>query len=299
MNEGKRKLWDRLYSSIFKKYRVVIYNETSLQERASVALSPMNIISLLMILVSITFLVSYFLFFFTPLKETIIGKIGSGDVDPEQVYQLQRRADSLEKEIIARDDELKSLKRMLKGNDSISSFLVIPGHNSNNQFRNFGFKPFSYIFVSEPVTAQNQQTLPPQQGKPITANMQQSTVQAPFMFPPAKGFISNAFSIEREHFGVDIVGIKNAPVKATLDGTVVFADWTASTGNVIILQHSNDLISIYKHNSVLLKKIGNFVHSGEVIALMGNSGEYTSGPHLHFEVWSKGSPMNPEDFISF
>ena len=292
MNKSKRRLWDRLYSNVFKKYRVVIYNQTSLEERASVALSPMNIISLLMILVTITFLVSYFLFFFTPLKETIIGKIGSGDIDPEQVYQLQRRADSLEKAIIARDDELKSLKRMLKGTDSVSSFLYSP---SGPRIKPQAASIFQFASLNNQQISGNHQS---------ATNNQQLTAYnlpsgPPSMFPPAKGYISNPFSPEKEHYGVDIVGIKNAPVKASLDGTVIFAEWTASTGNVIILQHNNDLISIYKHNSVILKKVGNFVHSGEVIALMGNSGELTSGPHLHFEIWSKGDPMNPEDFISF
>ena len=104
---------------------------------------------------------------------------------------------------------------------------------------------------------------------------------------------------DEEHYGVDVVAEQDAGVKSTLRGKVIFASWTAETGNVVVVQHHNELISIYKHNSVLLKKIGDIVKAGEVIAIVGNSGNFTTGPHLHFELWHKGTPVNPEDYISF
>jgi murein DD-endopeptidase MepM/ murein hydrolase activator NlpD len=118
-------------------------------------------------------------------------------------------------------------------------------------------------------------------------------------FTPIRGFISDTFDKKSNHLAVDIVAPKNAPVKATLDGSVVISTWTPETGHVIAIQHSNDLISVYKHNSVLLKKTGAYVSAGEVIALVGNSGELTTGPHLHFELWYNGSPVDPRYYLNF
>ena len=114
-----------------------------------------------------------------------------------------------------------------------------------------------------------------------------------------KGTISERFNGKEKHYALDIVTAKNAPVKATADGTVIFSEWTAQTGNVIILEHSNNLISVYKHNSLLTKEQGDLVKAGEVIATAGNTGELTTGPHLHFELWSDGYPIDPTNFIDF
>jgi murein DD-endopeptidase MepM/ murein hydrolase activator NlpD len=120
-----------------------------------------------------------------------------------------------------------------------------------------------------------------------------------YFFSPVKGTISSLFNPIANHFGVDISTPKNEPVKATLDGKVIFSDWTLETGNTITVQHSNNIISTYKHNSVLFKKVGNFVAAGEVIAIVGNTGELSNGPHLHFELWYNGIAVNPKDFINF
>ena len=113
------------------------------------------------------------------------------------------------------------------------------------------------------------------------------------------GIVTRKFSTAIDHYGVDIVSKSNEPVKAAADGTVIFADWSQESGNVIAIQHRGNIVSVYKHNSALLKKVGNFVNSGEVIAIIGNTGELTTGPHLHFELWYNGNPVNPEEFISF
>jgi len=119
------------------------------------------------------------------------------------------------------------------------------------------------------------------------------------LFPPVKGTVSERYNPKEKHYAVDIVTSKDAPVKATADGTVIFAEWTADTGNVIILEHRNNLISVYKHNASLAKEQGEIVKAGEVIAIAGNTGELSTGPHLHFELWSDGYPINPENFIDF
>ena len=98
---------------------------------------------------------------------------------------------------------------------------------------------------------------------------------------------------------MDVVANKDEAIKAIQDGTVVFTGWTVETGYVIALQHPGNIVSVYKHNSVLLKKEGNIVRAGESIAIIGESGELSTGPHLHFEIWINGNPMDPKDYVVF
>lgn len=123
--------------------------------------------------------------------------------------------------------------------------------------------------------------------------------EALHFYSPVDGLVNSGFDPAIGHYAVDLIASRDAPVKATLDGTVVFSEFSSTTGHVIVLQHLNNYISIYKHNSVLLKQVGNFVHAGEPIAVIGNSGEMTTGPHLHFELWLNGRPIDPENFIIF
>jgi len=118
-------------------------------------------------------------------------------------------------------------------------------------------------------------------------------------FIPVKGIITNEFNPRKQHYGIDIAARKNETVKSVLDGTVILSNWTVETGYVIAIQHSHSLVSVYKHNSALLKQTGEKVKAGEVIAIIGETGEYSTGTHLHFELWDEGSPVNPKDYISF
>ena len=120
-----------------------------------------------------------------------------------------------------------------------------------------------------------------------------------FFFPPIIGIITAPFNPKIEHYGVDIVAKEKEPIKCIANGVVIFSSWTVEEGWIIAIQHSKNFVSIYKHNSALLKKVGNFVEAGDIIAIMGNSGELTTGPHLHFELWYEGVPVNPADFILF
>ena len=121
----------------------------------------------------------------------------------------------------------------------------------------------------------------------------------PLFFKPIRGVVIDSIDHQKAHYGIDIVAKENEVVKATLDGTVIMSSWTSETGNVIAIQHSNDFISVYKHNSVLLKKEGVSVRAGEAIAIIGNSGKWSSGPHLHFELWQKGTCIDPQLYINF
>jgi murein DD-endopeptidase MepM/ murein hydrolase activator NlpD len=118
-------------------------------------------------------------------------------------------------------------------------------------------------------------------------------------FTPLKGSITTKFNPVQKHFGIDIVAGPNEVIKSSLDGTVVISSFTSETGYVIGVQHTNNIFTLYKHNSALLKSVGDYVKAGEVIAIIGNTGEFSTGPHLHFELWYNGSPVNPLEYISF
>mgnify|MGYP000480597311 FL=1 len=118
-------------------------------------------------------------------------------------------------------------------------------------------------------------------------------------FAPVKGGITQQFNVNEKHFAIDVVAKTGTPVKAVADGTVIFSEWTAETGYVLIVEHVNDFISVYKHNGTILKEQGDFVKSGEVISNVGSTGELTTGPHLHFELWNNGYPVNPTNYIDF
>lgn len=120
-----------------------------------------------------------------------------------------------------------------------------------------------------------------------------------YLFAPLDGVVSDHYNPKDDHYGVDLVGKENEPVKSVADGIIIFASWTLDGGHVIGVQHRAGLVSVYKHNSELLKNVGNFVSGGDIIAIIGNSGELTSGPHLHFELWNNGNPVNPEEYIAF
>ena len=126
-----------------------------------------------------------------------------------------------------------------------------------------------------------------------------SNINNILFFPPVKGVVTNTFNMQQDHYGIDLVAAPNEPVLSVADGTIILSAWTLETGYVIQIQHSNNLISVYKHNSKLLKKQGTRVKAGETIAIIGNSGELTTGPHLHFELWYNGNPIEPEKFIKF
>ncbi len=119
------------------------------------------------------------------------------------------------------------------------------------------------------------------------------------LFPPAKGSITEKFNAKNKHFAVDVALPKNTPIKATLNGTVIFADWTPTNGNVVIIRHNNGFISVYKHAASLTASQGDTVRTGEVIALAGSTGSESTGIHLHFELWKDGFPIDPSIFIEF
>ena len=137
---------------------------------------------------------------------------------------------------------------------------------------------------------------------PVKINSSNSSTRIAELYftPPLRGgYITAEFQPSKKHYGIDITAPKNTPIQSAMDGTVIISDWTLETGNIIGIQHKNNLVSFYKHNSVLLKKVGSFVKAGEAVAIIGNTGQLSDGPHLHFEIWHNSQPVNPTNYINF
>jgi murein DD-endopeptidase MepM/ murein hydrolase activator NlpD len=286
----KRTFWQKLKN----KYRLVIMNDNTYEEIVSYRLSRMNLYilfsSLAVTLVSLTVV----LVVFTPLKEYIPGY---GDINSRrEIMDLQIRADSLEQVVTAHNLYIKNINNIVNGNVSTETPAPPPKSEVKN-YDTINLRPKS------DADAELRHEMESKEKFSVSSkNMSvrhAGSIADFYFFSPVKGTISSLFNPVISHFGIDIVTPKNEPVKAVLDGKVIFSDWTLETGYTLSIQHTNNLISTYKHNSVLFKKVGNFVAAGDVIAIVGNTGELSNGPHLHFELWYNGIAVNPKEFINF
>lgn len=287
---GKKKE-KKLITKLKSKYRLVIMNDDTFEEKAALRLSPMNVfvlffVSVFIIVTSVTLLIS-----FTSLREYIPGYT---DINMrEDLTILTLKADSLQEIMSKKDAFINNIKNLMIG-DVNAKEVKQENESSLPQDNKIDYR------ISEADSLLRKEIEAEHNFEALIAGKQIISSVANFtFFTPVKGIITESFNPKENHYGVDIVGKKNEAIKATLDGTIVFATWTSETGYVIGIQHSNNLISLYKHNSVILKKNGNFVKAGEVIAIIGESGELTSGPHLHFELWFNGNPIDPENYMVF
>jgi murein DD-endopeptidase MepM/ murein hydrolase activator NlpD len=285
----KKTLSERLTT----KYQLVIRNEENLAEKSNIGFTYAKLLVLSASLFLILFTGSLF------LSKTLLAKW----FDPKhaqmeankRLYELALKVDSLAVEVNQKDMFIHNFQRILSG-DTSSGFadpaqalggdgkpLKAVGNldlaSSDSLFRNeFEKSEFSVVSLT---------------------NAKYRELEEIFFFTPITGFVSDHYDVKKGHFGVDIVAKSNEPVKSIADGMVIMASWTQDSGNTIAVQHRGNLVSVYKHNAGLLKKVGNFVNAGEIIAIVGNSGEMTDGPHLHLEMWYNGNSLNPEDFVTF
>jgi len=287
-DEKKKKLFQRLKN----KYRLVIMNEQTFEENASFSLRPLNVFVFAGILILLLITLTTFIIAFTPLREYIPGY---SDVKVQRkVYELAIKADSMEKALNARDLYIQNINNIVNGNLSSTTNdnkkTTVAKYDTIHSLK----KSYQDSILRKEIESQDHFTLGVMEDASLVNNM-----SGFLFFPPVKGTVTSRFDPVNKHYGIDIVSNANEAIKATLDGTVLLANFTSETGYVIAIQHSNNLVSFYKHNSSLLKKPGDFVKAGDVIAIIGNSGELSSGPHLHFELWSNGTALDPQKFISF
>jgi murein DD-endopeptidase MepM/ murein hydrolase activator NlpD len=295
MSVDKKNKKNKIFRNFKNKYKFVIMQDDTFEEKLSFRLSRMNVFVIGGISVIILIIATIFIIAFTPLREYIPG-YANVNMD-KKVRELALTTDSLIANIRQKNLYINNIKNIIEGKDIIDSVQQDIKINKNYDTISLSKSREDSLLRKEieNIDQYNQYNL--------SANEESGSsiysIKDFLFFTPLKGIITNNFNPKDKHYGVDVVAGKNSAIKATLDGVVIFSVWTLNTGYSIAIQHQNNIISVYKHNSALLKKEGDFVKAGEVIAILGSSGELSTGPHLHFELWYNGMPVNPVDYITF
>jgi len=280
---------ERFYKRLRNHYKLVVLNIDTFEERFSFLLTPLNVI----VLSGISFLLitvsAFALLGWTPLRYYLPDYAEEVRVR-KLAIETALKADSMELELSQRDDYINNIRLLVEGRIDTSAY-------DASAFIEVDPLEIEYIRSIEDSLLRKE--IEQEDLVNLNPNFNRDSKTAYLLFPPIKGTIMDRFNVQLSHFGVDVAAPKDESIKAIDDGTIVIASYTAETGYILQIQHDNDLISVYKHNSSLLKKEGDKVRAGEAIAIIGETGEYSSGPHLHFEMWRKGIPINPETFFSF
>lgn len=269
-----------------EKHKLTYINDTTYHEKWSFTVSSLTLISVFILYTIFIVIILMVLFRYTTLQSVI--QRSDGTDTHAQIEEQQRAIDSLYSLTESNEKYLDNLIRLLNDEDFNDSSSL---HKQDTTFVNY--KPN--------FTKSKEDSI-------LRAKMQKESAggsntvpgfSIDFFFPPVGGTVSQSFNPVNDHFGVDVVTTADEPIKACLDGTVIMAGWVPGEGNIIVIQHNNQFTSIYKHCSVLLKSQGDKVVIGDPIGIVGNTGENTSGPHLHFELWQNGTALNPQEFVSF
>lgn len=277
------------FKKLFNDYKVVVSSEDTFEEKFAFKASKINVFVLMLVysVILISFTIS--VVFFTQLRELVPG-YSSSDLLSRAIY-LTQKTDSLERQIELNNKFYKSIEDVLSGKtDEFIERDNIPIDSSLNDKNLFSISPNSEdSILRNYVDSQDKFNL--------TKN--ELVIENKMFFSPIKGDITQTFNFEENHFAIDIAADIGTPVKSILDGKILFSEWSVDTGHVIIVDHGDNIVSVYKHNSKSLKEQNDFVQAGEVIAYSGNQGSLSSGPHLHFELWRNGTPIDPEPLLNF
>ena len=278
----------KIIKKLSDRYRLIIYNDTTFQSVWSMKLSRLKVFSVTSLLSAIIVTLVIVLIATTGLREYIPGY-------PKAEYRQMLvhtalKIDSLENELIQRDLFFRSIQAIVSG-ETPKDYLMADTSTVQHAIEIVQYNHDS-VFLDRLLAEQTSLSI----GSTESRRLSLSQIH---FFVPVKGIITNSFNAAADHFGVDLVSEPNARISAVMDGTVIFSEWTIQTGYVLFIQHDADLISAYKHNSELLKRKGDRVRAGEAVAIIGNTGELSTGPHLHFELWHNGTALNPELYIDF
>ncbi len=284
--EAQNKKKRNFFNKLTYHYRILIINDDTYEEKLSFRLNRLNVFVYLSLFALFLIIGTTILIAFTPIRTYIPGYTAPGL--RKKALQLQLKTDSLEKALVSNTYYLQELKKVLNNEITIEEF--------NESYNQKNFNPDTLKLIPGKVDSMLRKEVAERER--FKVNQQKNTLGYNFM-PPVKGIVVNGFDAAKKHYGVDIALKKGTPVKSIAAGRVIFSDWSADTGNTIIVKHPNNVVSIYKHNKKLLRHTGDQVQEGEAIAISGNTGEKTTGPHLHFELWIKDTPVNPTDFINF
>lgn len=275
------------------RYLLIIRNEENFAEKRTLTFNYARVILILAIGFFITLGLSVYLV--TSVLEQWLDPRHAEMMANRRVIDLSMRIDSLETAAASKDMYIQNIKLILEGADSVyfatESTATSPQNYTGDQVFNQALNPVDSQFRAE---YENEDL-----GLINLISENEDEIRDMYLFSPVTGLVSGLYDPANDHFGLDIVAKENEPIKSVADGVVVFSSWTLDGGYVIGIQHRGNLLSVYKHNSEILKNVGSFVSGGEIIAIIGNTGELTTGPHLHLELWFKGNPVDPEDFFSF
>ncbi len=290
----KKKKNRKWYLKLRDKYRLVIMNNETFEERLSFRLSRLNVFLLTTTISIILITLTIFIIAFTPIREYIPGYM---DVNiPGQLYRLERKADSLENALRVKSLYIQNIRNIIEGREISDTTIFQDESTANYDSITLKSSPEDSILRAQYEEMTRYNLFFYETSSLYDPSL---TLSGLVFFPPVEGIIINNFSLADKHYGVDIAASEESMIRSVLGGTVIFADWTTETGYTIGVQHEWGFISFYKHNASLLKATGSQVKAGEAIAVTGSSGELSSGPHLHFELWYKGTPVNPEEYILF
>ena len=270
------------------KYKLTIQNENTLEEVVRIHVSKLNGLSVLLSVLAVLFLIAACIIAFTPLRNYLPGYMNS-EVRT-QIVQNALRVDSLQEVLSRQNLYIMNIQDIFSGKVQIDSVQTLDSLTASRQ---------DTLMERTKREEEFRRQYEENEKYNLGTMTSQVDVNGLIFYRPTRGMVSDHFNAEKRHFGTDIAANPNESVLATMDGTVILSTYTAETGYLIGVQHNQDFVSIYKHCSSLLKKEGDTVRGGEAIALVGNSGTHTTGPHLHFELWYKGRPVNPEKYIVF
>ena len=260
--ENKRTLFDRLRDN----YRLVVIDDHDFKEVNTFKFNLLTLYTLVSTIVVVLCTVAVSLIIFTPVKRFIPGY---GDIEDNTAYiELRKKVDEMDEAFKAQDVYNLGLRNLLQGisDEQVSTETkeVTTVSNANVQEANKTSELSQFVFAN-----------------------------------PISGTISAKYDPNIQHFGVDILAPKNTAIKSILSGIVILSDWTVDGGNTVVIQHARNVSSVYKHNSALLVKTGDRIKTGQAIAIIGNTGKLSTGPHLHLELWYNGNPINPSNYVSF
>ena len=272
------------------KYKLSFINEGTLEEVWSFRLSKLSAFVTLALFACFLIAVTALIIITTPIRNYLPGYL---DVEVrKEIVENALRADSLERMVAIHELYLSNVEGILSGTLPLDSIRQIDSLATNDENYEIPRSPSEEAFVKEFAEEEKYNLT-------VLADPEKVPTDGVFFYKPVNGTVSAHYEAAIRHYGVDLVAKERESVLATLDGTVVYAGFDSNQGNVIQLQHKNGFISVYKHNALLLKEVGDIVQAGEAIALVGNTGKLSTGPHLHFELWYKGNPVNPEEYIAF
>lgn len=287
-----KKKQKNIFRKLFQKHTLIILNEESQEEQFSFRLNRMNVLVVLALLTFFTIACTTLTLLYTPLHDYILpSEKHVGVMDKEEILKLTNQIEVLENRSKANDLYIKNLRIILAGE------VPIPEIDTTQN-------PITSVDLSKVDLAPTEEDLElrkevEQEEIFSVAGSQDNQESGSLLFTPLKGIMTSGYSTEENHLAIDIAAQQGEAIKSVASGTVIFTDWTPETGYVAVIQHQQGMISVYKHALTVYKKMGDVVKKGEVIAAVGNTGELTTGPHLHFELWIDGTPVDPQQYIVF